>query len=345
MVFYIFNFIQTSIFSFLYSKSKNKWFSVIFLICTFLSITLPVGLRYGIGQDYSNYVIGFERIIQGKYVRGEIGFVLICKLVQKLGFSVQLVFFIFAFLTFYFLFKSIDKKYFFLCIPLYFLTCYNETYNIIRQCLAASICLYGTRCIIDKKYNKAFLLYIFASCFHLISLFFILLFLLFHIRIDYRRNSYLIFLFILIIFSYYSAIDLLNILLPDTKYSFYLVSDYMNKSIRSTGIGVLISYIVYFLFIYLLNNITISSIKTRISYIMIFSMLIFKLLMQQVRLFYRFEIFLFITYMIIITECYKSNNKYRKIILIVIYIIYFILFFKSLLDNQVNNIPYRSILG
>ncbi|HHX79161.1 MAG TPA: hypothetical protein GX695_05370 [Acholeplasmataceae bacterium] len=153
MTIYIFIFITSWSSSYLYSRSKDSNASAIFCILTFFFLFIPAALRYNIGTDYKNYVAIFNKILYTQKASQEPGFLLLNQTIQKVGLGSQWVFISVSFLTYFFLFKSIEKKDFYLAIPIYILVIYGMSYSAIRQALVMSMSMYAIKLFFDKKTN------------------------------------------------------------------------------------------------------------------------------------------------------------------------------------------------
>ena len=78
-------------------------------------MAIIAGIRYEVGSDWLQYFNGPKIIGNGQYLRGsdkgsyEIGYIIICKIIFIFGLNGSALLFVYAFLTYYFLFKVIDK--------------------------------------------------------------------------------------------------------------------------------------------------------------------------------------------------------------------------------------------
>jgi hypothetical protein len=133
------------------------------IICAGLFIILAFfsGFRYEVGTDYHSYEVRFDLISKG--LNGEFseyGYVLVVKLVQYLGGTMQLVFLIFACLNQYFIFKFIERysfnrtQYFSIFIYLSVGTFFLGSLNLIRQSLTISLFAYSLIYIETKQLLK-----------------------------------------------------------------------------------------------------------------------------------------------------------------------------------------------
>jgi hypothetical protein len=344
MFFYIFLLVLSTASSFCYSKSRDVNVSTFFLITTFLILFTPSALRFGIGEDYFNYVEIFNIISKGLPTRSEIGFYFICKFVSLMGLDVQWLFVIVSFLTILFLFLSIDKKYFFLCIPVYMMLLYCESYNIIRQILASSICLFSTKCFINKKKIKGILMCLLAATFHsssFIVLFVLLLTLLVNIS---KSLSYMIYISLFIVFLCFDVMGVFQNITYISYYRYYLTTMNYSETPIKSGIGIILQTVILFTALYYCNeNENNNDSEHAVCVLMILCLLIGQLLMNKISVFYRFASVFYFSYMIIFPRIYKSNSKYRSLGLIMISSIICLLFIMNISKDQWAVIPYQSI--
>lgn len=101
----------------------------------------------------------------------EPGYVLLNFLVSRVSHSTFWIFFVIAFLTYYLTWKGLEqfKDLFptWISMIVYLLLFYNESFNLMRQTLAAGIVIWGLHYLRDKKYIKFTFAVLIASLFHL----------------------------------------------------------------------------------------------------------------------------------------------------------------------------------
>ncbi len=159
-----------------FSKENKLFFN--HLIALFL-ISIIVGFRYEVGVDWRAYKNVFDFIknnssfsYQDQYM--EWGYFAINKIISVIGGSYELMFFTVAFLSWFFIFKSVPN----ILLPLviYFLfvdEIFFWSMNGVRQFVAISIFIYATRFIISRNIIKYFVLIAFAAMFHFSVIFMI----------------------------------------------------------------------------------------------------------------------------------------------------------------------------
>lgn len=135
-----------------YSKKYRKY-KLLILFLTILLFAIVAGLRYEVGSDWLQYYSGPELIGKGQFFRGydkgkyEIGYILVCKIIHLLGLGGSALLFTYGFLTYTFLFITIDKYSNDISVPftvfVYGCLYYLVSFNITRQALAISIAMYA----------------------------------------------------------------------------------------------------------------------------------------------------------------------------------------------------------
>lgn len=135
-----------------YSKKYRKY-KLPILFLTILLLSIVAGIRYEVGSDWLQYYYGPELIGKGQLFRAnekgkyEIGYIVICKIVYLLGFRGTTFLFVYGFLTYLFLFMTIDKYSKDISVPftvfVYGCLYYLVSFNITRQALSISIAMYA----------------------------------------------------------------------------------------------------------------------------------------------------------------------------------------------------------
>ena len=119
--------------AFCYSKSKDKSASVVFLVSTFLALFLPAAVRYNIGTDYKNYVqIISASLPKHRYAVFETGWIPMLWLLDNFDLNIHFFFVLTDFAILMCLFFVLDKKSFYLCIPIYVCFAYIQSFSLVR---------------------------------------------------------------------------------------------------------------------------------------------------------------------------------------------------------------------
>ena len=182
-MYYLFIFLLLLVLSVIHVFGRWNRYSDLFIYgMLFIIFWFTAGLRYETGIDWLTYTENFERtnpinIVfssgfgKGMYLEPSYG--LICSCVKYFGGSIQSVFFIMAFISTCFLFKSISlysyNKAFSLLIYFCFVYLLLDMTGM-RQAVAFNIFFYSTQFIRDQKMVKYLLFILLALTFHLSSI-------------------------------------------------------------------------------------------------------------------------------------------------------------------------------
>ncbi len=137
----------------------------------YLILIFITGFRYNVGTDYNGYALNFDYLMNNDIPRIEYSFKAIVKIAHLIGFNQQFIFFVYAVITYVFIFLSI--KYFdskakyrhiiTLLVLQYFLF---TGFNTVRQMVAVAIFFYAIRFIVNKNFVRYIIWIIIASFFH-----------------------------------------------------------------------------------------------------------------------------------------------------------------------------------
>ena len=137
-------------------------------VAALLLISFVVGFRYNVGVDWKGYKEIFENIKNNvNLYKVEWGYLFINKLVTSLGGGSEVMFFLIALLSWYFVFKSIPVA--LLPLALYFIFAdelFFWSMNGVRQFVALGIFFYAIKYIIKRDFKTYFFIILFASLFH-----------------------------------------------------------------------------------------------------------------------------------------------------------------------------------
>lgn len=239
---YIAGYALTNILIYLASNTKKLKGSL--TIAKVLFSLMPLffisSLRYGIGTDYHNYVLIFD-LYASNGIQGIIEpfFYAIMRGISLFELDIQWVFVIssaiFIFCTFNQIFEESPNVYMSIFL-FFFFTFYLSSFNIVRQCVAISICFYSIRYITNKCLKKFLLLNLIAFGFHYSSIIFLIAYPLRYFII--RPSTALVLNGIVLLLSEY-IVSIFQIILKDTKYFIYF--DTLHNEIAiSSIIGIII---------------------------------------------------------------------------------------------------------
>lgn len=137
-----------------------------------LLISFVVGFRYNVGVDWEGYTNDFDTFVKfpnlaysDQYF--EYAYFVINKIIANSGLSYEWMFFTVAFISWFFVFKSVPK----LLLPLFltfifFDEVFFSSMNGVRQFAAISVWLFASKFIISKDLKKYLFFIVLASLFH-----------------------------------------------------------------------------------------------------------------------------------------------------------------------------------
>jgi hypothetical protein len=239
---------------FLSTILKNKFILSVFI---FFVLAYFSGFRDGLGEDYDNYsnIISSDiRVLNFM----EPGFTLVSKLGVDFFFTELIFFVFFAFLTNFFVVVSYYRyRGFFLSIFIYasFSVLYFNSFNLIRQYLAASIVLYSCYYLIKKKWIVFFLMVAFAAQFHFSAIFMLILVL--FLYVDARKKIILMIPIFALLFS--SAIGgylytMLEAFSGYTGlYTFYFLEE-ADPNYRFGFFSVILNFILFYYYFFVIDE-------------------------------------------------------------------------------------------
>lgn len=182
---WIYNFIYTiSLVNFLFFyKVNNKKLEGIIAKIILIILILVAGYRYNTGFDYNAYINIFknlpelDKIIFGKYdIHGERLFLLLVKIIERIGFETREIFLLISALTMIFIYRGLrQSNYLSFGIYIYISTFFlRESMGQIRAGLATAICFYALK-YLNKKNRKFLFWVLIASGIQTVSIFFFIL--------------------------------------------------------------------------------------------------------------------------------------------------------------------------
>ena len=154
--------------------------------CLIISNIIPIAvasLRYNNGTDYIMYARVFNNIRNNTYsitVKSmEIGFYALVRLCTYLTSSYWFLFFLVSLIIVFFYFKGIwqESNNIVLSVLLFFLCgTFFDSFNGLRQYIAAAICFYALKYVFDGDIKKYFICVIIATLFHYSAIVLLLLY-------------------------------------------------------------------------------------------------------------------------------------------------------------------------
>ena len=174
LIFYGIVIIITVVFTNLSLRVKGNLYRGIFKYCAILVPSIVAGIRCNVGTDYNLYSKSFNLIKSnydvGRYEDFEIGYKLLNKFVAYIGGNFNLLLFIMSFFTILFMYKALVNEKENISVTfgmlVYMLMYYQTSLNLLRQCLAISICIYAITCLNRKSIFNYLFYVLVASLFH-----------------------------------------------------------------------------------------------------------------------------------------------------------------------------------
>ena len=360
---YIVIYVCSGIFALCYSKSKDKSASVIFLLLTFFVLFVPAALRYNIGTDYKNYVrIISNNLPRHRYTSFEVGWIPVLWLMDNLNLPVHAFFVLIDFTILFCLFTVLDKKAFWLCIPIYVSFAYIQSYSLVRQALAATIFLLAVKHWIARKYMLTILFGVISFLFHKSTVFLCVLLILANFKwklLSRRNNCVLVVIIYLLIDKLKLASLLMDTIVGNTFYSSYIQSSF-NMSTEGSGLGSLFRELLLFVVV-IASSRTVNKWNTSnrlpqsrlytVSILFSLAGISFFILSTQIHIFNRLPC-LIIPFLVITVQCvYRSKYRYRKLALLLLEVGWFFSFVLYIKESLISNpgglgiTPYQSIFS
>lgn len=328
-------------FSFFYTKAKDKFIRIVLLLLTFLTLFLPSSLRYGIGMDYISYTRIYNSILNNKTIDIEPAIYLISNILQFFTLPSHSLFVAYAFLTILFIFLAIPKKYFCVGIISFVLMNYLDSYCLLRQSLAISVFLYALKFYFSKK-NIKFIFWVICACLcHKVV--FIFLFVLLcskfipPISHKFHIINFILWEIFLLLFSSIVVNIVMGLIVPLTPFKNYTINKYSAMSVEvSSGLGSLLKIGCLFLFTVLVTKQDCKKSLYNYCVILIFYLVFVINIRKHLYIIVRAEnSFAFAYILLAIVSCKNSTNKYRKLILCFLFISYSLLFFKGITNSSI----------
>ena len=333
-------------------SDKNK---KIFLVVSFIVLTLISGLRTKeVGIDTNQYYTAYKRISNVYSVsdlleeRYEIGFSLLCFGLSRISSDPQLLIFISSlfinFCVLRFIYKnSEDVTYsIFLYITLNFFFSYM---NIMRQAIAVAFVLLALENLKQKRYVKYFLGVGIATCFHSSAILAVLYFILDRFEYKKKYNKFLIPIFVIVFVLGRNILVLLGNISP--KVFEYIGSDYD----VSNYFGTLLIALISFLILYFGNDILKNKPEQKEhEYNFLQKMLVMNVILgvlgMRVNIFTRFAPYFSIFQIVWLPNIFaimKKNASQYKMIFSIVFILYWLIIM-TYRPEWYGAVPYKMIM-
>jgi len=330
----------------------------------FLSIFLPMALRWNIGTDYKNY---YEQILHdvqpalNKWGGFDIGWRPLLIFIKYFEIDIHFFFVVVSFFTLIFIFKLIDKKTAPIAILVYICSIWLESLSPVRQYFAVAMATYGFK-LYWKEENKKGIILIILSCLFHRSCFLFLPILIFVRPI--KLSPAVIICIFAFSWLFFHIVNVPNILYSRVMYAmfgnasryFSAESEYGQATRMGTGLGVLLKEFGCLPFVLFATaktkNISMQCVHSKQYYYsmwILYFLFVCYIWSTQITIMNRLPCLFTTYYLLAIDVLYESKNRYRKIAIYFLELIFVVIFFVNLIKNPVKTntgmglTPYTSI--
>lgn len=200
-----------------HSRSTKIFFALTAAVLIFVS-----GFRYGVGADYWAYyrngAFYSSTLLDSVKQLSEPGLKLLYLIVRCFTKESIVPLFFFALLTISLmlvtLYRSTDKLLLAMLLFL-FLGCWHDSFNAVRQCLAAAIVFCGLRFIKEKKFVQYLLVVFVAFLFHRTAIIMIMAYFIFNMKYSLRNIILVVLATAIVLFAYDRLFDFTEWVLQD----------------------------------------------------------------------------------------------------------------------------------
>ena len=218
MAVYFTTLISIVLLSSLYGKKNTKAVNNLLVILCAAILIFVSGFRYCVGTDYLTYKGLYSEFLTDElYLFDQPALGIVARISAFVFNDYATWFFLMAVITIVpviYITKK-DSISFSMSILLYiFLGCWHYSFNVVKQCAAASILLLGYKYIVERKFFKWCLICIIASFFHISALLMIPLYFLVAPKISTKRIIFLVLVGVAIFFFYDELFNLIEIIRP-----------------------------------------------------------------------------------------------------------------------------------
>lgn len=322
-----------------------------------LVISVVVGFRYQVGTDWLGYMEWYEyfKVVPLESLNKlnfEPGFLYLNYFLANLKLDYTIMFFLVAFISWFFLFKGIAAK----ILPLFIFFIFVDEYffwsmNGIRQFVSISVFVYSVRFIHARNFKLYVFYIVLAALFHTSAL---ILFILYFIPWDrvYKPKIWFVLftvsLFLantpIILNSIESALMNLGNSIPVLSvYLKYFEGGRFEASTKEVGLGYFFKVIIAILIFYFSNSVIKKHPNTKFFFILFFFGSIIYNIFYMFPLIGRINLyFIFMRTIALSLVVYHlwTENKYRPVV-IGISLLYFLLFLVTIMNSSNDCCPYQ----
>lgn len=339
-------------------NNENNFQRKALLVLISLLAAIIVGFRGYSGTDTSMYMANynFGPTSVTRWVEMEKGFILLNQIFKGLGIPVELFFVFISFLTNLFALLSIERVKqsvnIYVASFVYFATIYFQSFNIIRQTLAVTMCLYAFVTFMDKKYITSIILILIAAQIHRTA-YLCLVIIVATILFKGRKSKWMIgvsmILLILLIMHRNSVGNLVLFLTHNQYYAGYILRD-------SGSSGSFIDYYLKISPIIIVAFLNLKKYKDNPKFLVFFGLMLMGYILSSLGVYTSTEvnrIGIYFTALDIIVMGYCANNSItlgninvvidkKLIALLVISYFFFSMIFGIFVQENYQIVPYRS---
>ena len=213
-----------------------------------------------VGNDTKHYLDIYQGIISTEYyygylIRYEIGYVWLNRICGYISHNIQTIIIVSATITtigYLYFFRTYSKSIYLSILMFICLRYYDQTLNIIRECIAICIILYSFKYIIRSKFIPYCISIIIAFLFHKTAIVFLSAWWISKIKFT-KRNLYLIF-FISIVVSFQFSVIFQKLLNIFESYSYYDGGQYFGETRIATILMLILQSLFFCISLYIRNK-------------------------------------------------------------------------------------------
>lgn len=322
-----------------------------------LLLSFVSGFRKNVGVDWEGYRQIFFDIGQGQNeYRIEQGYYFLNKIIYDFGGTFAIMFFVVAFISWYFVFKSVTGA----ILPLFIYFLFANEYffwsmNGVRQFVSIGIFLFSIRFIITRELYKYIFWVIIAMLFHTTAAILFIFYFLPYKKL-YNYKFWVILFLSTAVLSYFSLFNdlvgvgiqyLMSVIPIFSDYNHYFENEQFVASDLNLGFGFYFQLISNFMIVLLSKNLIFKYPNTRIYFIL------FMIGAIVFNLFYMYSPIGRINIYVLILKCYLLSvisfhywkiEKKQGLVLLLLFM-YFLIFSSAIFNSSNLSSPYNFIFN
>ena len=235
-----------------YSLPRQSTYYTPIVNIIFVILALMAAMRAPIvGNDTQNYIDLYQDVVNTQlfsefFIRYEAGYIWLNRICGYISKNPQTIIFVSALITtigYMYFFKKYSKS---ICLSIVMFIClryYDQTLNIIRECIAICIILYSFKYILNKKFILFFTCIAIAFLFHKTAIVFISAWWISKLKLSLRNLC--IFLLISIIFAIQFGAIFQQLLMVFETYSYYDGGEYFGETRIATYLMLILQSLLF----------------------------------------------------------------------------------------------------